>query len=209
MHRTVPFVLASLTSCGGDAGPAIEPSAGIVTTPVEFSVETWPGEGIPVIEARRGSQFLHVAPDPASPIIDTVVTNVGARVHFDSTRYQTIQSGSIAVLRATSVSGRDFGARNHLTYDEYYSADTENASVRVAPPLTIEFLQHRAEGTCFVRLNGRVINADPCPIFDSASVRVEREPVVRWWVRTPGQHGRYGWLQLSDTTVRSTGRQFE
>ena len=206
--RRIAYLFVPLAACSGDPGPEIETSTGTVATPIEFSVETWPGEGIPVIEARRATLFLHEAPDPASAILDTLTVAVGTRVHFDSTRYQTIVTGSIAVLRPTSVVGRDFGVRRHLTYEDYYSGDSENAALRVAPPLTIELLQHRAEGTCFVRMETRVINADPCPMFDSAAVKVEREPETRWWIRVRGQHGRNGWVVVSDGTAQVVRRQF-
>ena len=209
MRRTVLFLLAVLPACGGEPGPMVRTSAGTVAAPVEFSVETWPGEGIPVMEARRLYLLLHEAPDPASPIVDTLLADVGAQVHFASTRYQTVQPGSITVLRPTTVLGRDFGERSHLTYEEYYSGETGDVNIRVAPPSTIEFLQHRAEGTCFVRMDRRVINADPCPMFDSSTVRIEREPLTRWWIRTRGQFGRNGWIQVSDSTARAVRRSFE
>jgi hypothetical protein len=201
MQRTAPYLLLSLAACGVN-GPSAASS-----TPVDFSVETWPGEGIPVIEARAASLFLHEAPDPASAIVDTLFVDVGARIFFDSTRYETIEAGSIVVIGATSVPGRDFGDIVHLTREEYYRAGKDSVAIPVSPPTTIEFLQHRAEGTCFVRLNKRVINADPCPVFDSATVRVEREPVTRWWIRVRGQHITDGWLTLSDTTAQAVRRR--
>ena len=137
MRRTVLFLLAVLPACGGEPGPMVRTSAGTVAAPVEFSVETWPGEGIPVMEARRLYLLLHEAPDPASPIVDTLLADVGAQVHFDSTRYQTVQPGSITVLSPTTVLGRDFGERSHLTYEEYYSGETGDVNIRVAPPSTI------------------------------------------------------------------------
>jgi hypothetical protein len=203
MQRTAPYLLLSLAACGVN-GPSAASS-----TPVDFSVETWPGEGIPVIEARTASLFLHDAPDPASAIVDTLLVDVGARIFYDSTRYQTIEAGSIVMFGAMSVSGRDFGERAHITREEYYTAGLDSVAIPVSPPTTIEFLQHRAEGTCFVRLKKRVINADPCPVFDSATVRVEREPVTRWWIRVRGQHITDGWLTLSDTTAQAVRRQFD
>jgi hypothetical protein len=205
--RTALIVL--VLACDPGSNPAMNTSAGTIVTPVEFSVETWPGEGIPVVEARRVHLFLHEAPDPTAAIIDTIVSDIGSRVLFDSTRYQTIEAGSIAVLRATSVMGRDFGELGHLAHEDYYTGGKEIAAVPVSAPSTIEFLQHRAEGTCFVRMKKHVINADPCPIFDSATVRVEQEPVTRWWIRVRGRHGQSGWLVISDSTAQVVRREFE
>ena len=47
---------------------------------------------------------------------------------------------------------------------------------------SLEYLQYRAEGTCFVRLMGEVIDTDVCPAFDD-KFRVMAEPVTEWWVR--------------------------
>jgi hypothetical protein len=209
MRKSAALVIASVLGCDPGSNPALNTSAGTLGTPVEFSVETWPGEGIPVIESRRNYLFLHEAPDPAAAVIDTIVSDVGSRILFDSTRYQTIEAGSIAVLRATSVMGRDFGERGHLAYEEYYTGGKEVAAVPVSAPSKIEFLQHRAEGTCFVRMNKHVINADPCPIFDSSTVQVEREPATRWWIRVRGRHGTSGWLVVSDSTAQVMRREFE
>jgi hypothetical protein len=209
MRHVVRVCIVATLACEPGSNPALNTSAGTVVTPVEFSVETWPGEGIPVIEARRAFLYLHVVPDRESEIVDTLLTDAGVRVHFDSTRYQTIKPGSIAVLGTTSVIGRDLGKRSHLTFEEYYSGDDDSVAIKVTPSSTIELLQYRAEGTCFVRLDQRVINADPCPMFDSATVRVEREPVTRWWIRTRGQHGKSGWLELSDSTAQAVRRQFD
>ena len=207
MRRLAPSLAFVLLACGA-ASADTHTSTGTLVTPIDFSVETWPGEGIPVFEARRVYLFLHEAPDVAAAVVDTLITYLGARVHFDSTRYQTIHPGAITVQRPATVSGRDFGERGHLTYDEYYSGDHERTDIRVSPPETIAFLQHRAEGTCFVRLEKRVINADPCPVFDATTVHVEREPDVRWWIRTRGQHGLSGGVEVTDSTVRTTRREF-
>ncbi len=209
MRYAIPICIGVILGCDPGSNPALKTSAGTLVTPVDFSVETWPGEGIPVIEARRMYLYVHEVPDPAAAIVDTIIAGVGDRVLFDSTRYQTIAAGSIAVLRPMSVTGRNFGERGHLTHEEYYTGGEETAAIPVAAPSSIEFLQHRAEGTCFVRLKKHVINADPCPMFDSATVRVEREPVTRWWIRVRGRHGRNGWLVVSDSTAQAVRREFE
>lgn len=178
------------------------------TTTVTFAIDLWPGEGIPVIEMRRDELLLHADPDQASPVVDTLRGRIGQRVAFDSTRYQTIQSGTIAFLETGSVTGRDFGIVRHLPLESYYQADMAEVAIPVSAGDSVEFLQHRAEGTCFVKIGDRVIDAEPCPGFGRDSVLVVRQPETQWWIRVRGHGGAFGWLLVSDSTARSARREF-
>jgi hypothetical protein len=178
------------------------------TVAVEFAIDLWPGEGIPVIEAKRPVLPLRAAPDPDSPVIDSVIGRVGGRLAFDSTRYQTVQSGAIRLLRPTRVTGRDMGDVRHVPLDRYYHQNLPDVAIPLGAPATIDFLQYRAEGTCFVRIENRVIDAQPCPGFGRESVQVLREPVTRWWIRVRGKGGASGWILVSDSTAQSVRREF-
>jgi hypothetical protein len=178
------------------------------TTTVEFAVDTWPGEGIPVIEMRREVLVLRTDPELESPVVDTLRGRVGQRVAFDSTRYQTMQPGAISFPKAGTVTGRDFGSIRHLTRDRYYDGDVAEVTIPVPAGDSVEFLQHRAEGTCFVRIAERIIDAHPCPQFGRDSVRIVRQPVTQWWIRARGQGGAFGWLLVSDSTALSVRREF-
>jgi hypothetical protein len=57
-------------------------------------------------------------------------------------------------------------------------------------------------------MDQRVIDANPCPAFVTDSVRVERAPITRWWIRLSGQGGASGWLLVSDSTAQSIRREF-
>jgi hypothetical protein len=175
---------------------------------IEFAIDLWPGEGIPVIEARRGSLPLRGHPLLDAAIVDTLNSRVGQRVAFDSTRYQTIESGSIRVLTSLLVEGRDLGAIKHVSLDTYYEARRAEVSIPIAAPATIDLLQYRAEGTCFLQWERRVIDAQPCPGFGRDSVQVVREPVTRWWIGVRGRGGTFGWLLVSDSTAQSVRREF-
>ena len=196
-----------IAACGGQ-GEALLTSAAPSEDTVVFAVDLWPGEGIPVIEMQRASLPLRAAPDPASAVVDTLQGRVGQRVAFDSTRYQTIVAGAIEVLRPFQLTGRDLGDVSRLTLDAYYHSSIREVSIPFAAPSTIGFLQYRAEGTCFVRVEQRVIDAQPCPGFGRESVKVVREPVTRWWVLTRGSAGPPGWLLISDSTARAVRREF-
>ena len=199
------WVLLAACSSQADSLLTVRPGSG---APVEFATDLWPGEGIPVIETRRPQLPLRSEPDPGARVVDTLETRVGQRVAFDSTRYQTIEAGSISVLERSQVTGRDLGEISHVSLDEYYAPARTEISVPVDAPATIDLLQYRAEGTCFVRLGERVIDAQPCPGFGRESIKVVREPVTRWWIRVRGKGGAFGWLLVSDSTARSVRREF-
>lgn len=183
-------------------------TAAVAPDTVVFATDLWPGEGIPVIVMQRTSLTLRAQPDPGSDIIDTLRGRVGQRVAFDSTRYQTITAGTIEILQSSQVSGRDLGDVRRLTLEQYYHSNVPEVSIRLSAPATIDVLQYRAEGTCFVRVEHRVIDAQPCPGFGRDSVKVVREPVTRWWVLTRGSAGVPGWLLVSDSTARAVRREF-
>ena len=178
------------------------------TSAVQFAVDLWPGEGIPVIEARRAVLLLRAAPDSSAIVVDSLSGRVGQRIAFDSTRFQTLRSGELRVVTPLRVAGRDLGEITHLTRDRYYHAPAPDVALTVVPPGTIEFLQYRAEGTCFVRIEKRVIDAQPCPGFGKESVEVVRQPVTQWWILVQGQRRTSGWLLVSDSTAKAVGREF-
>lgn len=206
--RNVPLAFAvTIAACSGQSEPLL--TARPDTAPaVQFSIDLWPGEGIPVIEARRPVLLLRDAPDVDSPVVDSLTGRVGRRIPFDSTQFQTIRSGEIRVVTPLQVAGRDLGELTHLTRDRYYHAQAPEVSIPLTAPATIEFLQYRAEGTCFVRIERRVIDAQPCPGFGKDSVEVVRQPVTRWWILARGQGGAHGWLVVSDSTAQSVRREF-
>ena len=205
-RRTVSGYALWLAACGGQGEPLLTSAARPEDT-VVFAVDLWPGEGIPVIEMQRTLLPLREQPDPGATIVDTLRGGLGQRVAFDSTRYQTITAGAIDILRPFHLTGRELGAVRRLTLDQYYQT-TPEVSMPLASPATIEFLQYRAEGTCFVRVEQQVIDAQPCPGLGRETVKVAREPVTRWWVLTRGSAGVQGWLIVSDSTARAVRREF-
>lgn len=207
-RRTWLTTLAgAVVACAGQTEAALTIASQSVDG-VEFTVDLWPGEGIPVIEARRATLPLHAEPDPESPVVDTVRAPVGRRLVFDATRFQTIKPGTIRSLAPMQVTGRDMGSTRHVSHDQYYLPTTPDVSVPLAAAATIDYLQYRAEGTCFVRIEQRVIDAHPCPGFGAESVIVERQPLTRWWIRVQGESGAVGWILVSDSTAQSVRREF-
>lgn len=197
------------TACGGQPEPPGRTDQPGPDTTSAFTVELWPGEGIPVIEARRATLLLRASPDDGATIVDSLQGVRGRRLAWDSTQVQTVDPGIIRVLTSARVSGRDLGTEVRLTRERYYQpSGLPDVDTVLAAPAVLEYLQDRAEGTCFVRLDRRIVDANPCPAFVPDSARVERAPVTRWWIRARGVGGAFGWLLVSDSTARSVRREF-
>ncbi len=173
-----------------------------------FEVDLWPGEGRPVFEAVSRKIELRELPSASSKIIGTLLVSPGQRLPFDDTRYRTIQAGRIRVLASARVTGRMLGPVSQLSREAYYKGKFALASVDVEPRAEVEYLQYRAEGTCFVRIAGNVMDADPCPANEKSVFRVEAEPKTEGWIHLvmPGKSA--GWLLVADAIVKVVDREF-
>ena len=190
------------------AGPAAKSPTSADTSSPAFEVGIWPGEGIPVIHATSAQLQLHELPGARSPVRSVLQIKPGQRVSYDSTRYQTSEAGQVRVLAPARILGRDLGSIGYLSRQQYYRSTLGAAAVDVNPPAVFEYLQDRAEGTCFVRLNQRVIDANPCPTYDTTRFRVESPPKTLWWIHVRGPAQATGWLLLSDTSAKAVKRTY-
>jgi len=95
-----------------------------------------------------------------------------------------------------------------LARQRYYSDEFQRGGITLRPPATFEYLQDRAEGTCFVRVNGQVIDADVCPAHDDSVFRVTGTPQTQLWIRVAEPGRPAGWLRVDDGAVRLVGRTF-
>jgi hypothetical protein len=199
----------TMGACGRGEQPApgsVEQRADAQTAPV-FEVALWPGEGIPVIAAVRGEQPLLRAPSPESSSVGSLGAAAGARIDYDSTRLQTISPAKVTVTDSAVVRGRFLGALHLLSRDGYYSDAFRDTSIALAPSERFEYLQPRAEGSCFIGIDGSVIEANPCPTHEPASFAVSGEPVLRWWIFARSDSAD-GWLLVSDSTANVVRREF-
>jgi hypothetical protein len=195
-------------ACGGE-----QPAADSVGQHPEaqsapsFEVGLWPGEGIPVIAAARGALTLLQSPSPDAAVAGTLSVGTGSRITYDSTRLRTIVPAVVKATDGAMVRGRFLGALRSLSRDRYYSSAFPDTTISVGTRSRIEYLQRRAEGSCFVRIDGAVLEANPCPVLDSADFAVAGEPELRWWIFARGDSAA-GWLLLSDTTAKVVRREF-
>ena len=173
-----------------------------------FEVDLWPGEGRPVFEAAALQLVLHELPSESSRVVETVSVGHKQRLAFDDTRYRTMSPGRFLVLAPTAITGRRVGDVSQLSRSDYYADRFGPASVTVRPGESIEYLQYRAEGTCFVRLGDAVIDADPCPTQKEPAFRLEAKPTIEWWIHIIVNGKALGWLLVTDATAKVVDREF-
>ncbi len=192
----VPLLLAGLmVSC-------------VQSPAVVFESELWPGEGRPAFEAASDSLVLLEAPLPSAAVARTMPVDRGTQILFDSTRFQTVEPGQFRVLMDTVLVGRNLGPTRYLSRGDYYNGKFPREHRRITAGETIEYLQYRAEGTCFVRVDGAVFEAEPCPLVQQALFELVDEPTVDWWIRVIVEEEPRGWLRVEDSAVREVGRLF-
>lgn len=208
--RPIAILLAlTLAACSRGERSAPDSTARrseVRATPL-FEVELWPGEGIPIITAVRDTLPLLRSPSPGAANTGSLKVPRGSRITYDSTRVQTIAPAMVRATDSAVVRGRYLGAMRLLSRDRYYSDAIHDTTIALAPSERLEYLQPRAEGSCFVRIDGSVVEANPCPTFDSERFAVSGEPELRWWVFAAGD-STDGWLLVSDSTARVDGRDF-
>ena len=112
-------------------------------------------------------------------------------------------------MASTRITGRKLGEVSRLVRSDYYSGKFGPASVAVLAGESIEYLQYRAEGTCFVRIAGSVIDADPCPTQKEGEFRLEAQPSVEWWIHIIVDGKVRGWLLVTEAAAKVVDRKGE
>ena len=172
-----------------------------------FTVDLWPGEGRPIFEAVATQLRLHEQPSTSSRVVDIARVRPRQRLSFDETRYRTMKPGRFLVLTPTTITGRTLGDVGRVSRADYYSASFGPARVAMQAGDRIEYLQYRAEGTCFVRTGGSVIDAAPCPTEKPAEFRLEAKPVTEWWIHVVEDGRPRGWLLVTDASAKVVDRK--
>lgn len=169
-----------------------------------FQVGVWPGEGRPVFEAN-GPVQLRAEPAGSAEVTSVLNVPAGQPLTFDETVYRTMTPGLFLARRRSVVKGRDLGDLTTLSRMDYYTGRFEQVELPVSAGERIEYLQYRAEGTCFVRVRSRIIDAHMCPTESPDDFDMRSEPTVEWWIHLVD--GRAGWVAVSSDTVKVVGRQ--
>jgi len=172
-----------------------------------FETDMPPYEGTHEFEAATKELRLHELPSTTSRTINTVKVSLGQRLPYDDTVYRTIQSGRIRVLAPSHVEGRMIGPVRRLLSKAYYDYNAfRTVKIEVKPGMIIEYLQYRAEGTCFLRIGNNVVEAAQCPNEDNSIFKLETEPKTELWIHVSiGKSS--GWLLVTDATAKLVPQQ--
>jgi hypothetical protein len=173
-----------------------------------FEIDLWPGEGRPLFEAVSRQLQLHEFPSMSSKVVRTLTVAPRHQLVFDDTRYRTIKPGRFRVLVSGALGGRNLGSISKLSRSDYYSGRFPSASVPAKAGDTIEYLQYRAEGTCFIRIAFEIIDAALCPNQQPAQFRLDVEPITEWWIHITMEGTPAGWLLVSNATVKVVDRRW-
>lgn len=211
MTKNTPLSVATLllfAACSGAEGNNPESSAADFQPPAGavFELALWPGEGIPEFAATGAPLLLREQPRSDARVYDTLVVSEGQSIGFEATSYQTIAPALIEVLAADTILGRDFGTAGRVSREEYYDPTISEGHFAVDPSTRLELLQHRAEGSCLVRIEGRVVEATTCPSLDESKYRAGGEPVVSWWIYVVYGPSA-GWVEVREDQLRLSGRR--
>ena len=174
---------------------------------VSFETEISPGEGRLRLRAT-GPILVREQPDSKRPVAVTLRVPLDRDLAFDKTIYRTITPGEFRVRVVTTIAGRVLGRIDRLSREDYYRGNQPRASVEVAPPSSVEYLQYRAEGTCFVRFNADVIDADDCPTMHPGAFLLVNEPKTELWIRLTQDLKPVGWVLVDEKRIKVVGRSF-
>jgi hypothetical protein len=165
-----------------------------------FETDLWPGEGVPQFEALSKELRLHERPLSSSRITSTLMVSPGQSVDYDDTLYRTVESGRIEVLESSEIEARLIGKVNRLTKSDYYSNKFKTVKRELQLKMIIEYIQYRAEGACFLGIDGQVLNMF-CPGDHDPKFQILSEPKTEWWIHVVLGTSS-GWIQVSDSTVK-------
>lgn len=170
-----------------------------------FESGLWPGEGRPVFVAKMDLN-LHEKPSADSLIVKNITIPKGQKIDFIETRYRTTKSGLVKVESSFTGTARSYGSIDFLSKNDYYGKGTDT-SINLKSGDTIEFLQYRAEGHGFFKMNGEILECDLSGFNEK--VTVISEPVTEWWIRVVNEKKEsIGWVLINEKTVEFLDREF-
>lgn len=173
-----------------------------------FEIALSPGEGQPQFQAVATEIPLHQTPMTSAPITRRLSVASGQDIAFDDTRFRTLEPGRFDVHSRGTVTGRLIGTVTELSTEQYYNGEFPKRTLDFKDGDVIEYLQYRAEGTCFIRFGGQILDADPCPSEDPGIYTLALQPKTEWWIRVVADGAPAGWVMVDDKTVKEKERTF-
>lgn len=149
---------------------------------------------------------IRESPVATAPVARQLRWPRGQELTFDQSIFRTLKSGKFDAIAKTKVTGRILGNIKHMTAEEYYNGEYPTRTLDVEKGEAVEYLQYRAEGTCFVRVGGQLMDADPCPTEEDGTFKLALEPEAEWWIRVTQAGKPVGWLLLNEKQVKEGER---
>lgn len=163
------------------------------TTSAIFTADTEPPSGL--LELGDEHVELRDAPTPAAEVTTRITRDAADEIRLLRIRVVTREAGVLRSLAdGAAVRGADYGARAHVPVQPPGTV-VPAAEVTVEVGAAITYLQD-SPGGCYVSIDGRVVDAMPCPSIDPL-FQVERQPRVEWWGFLRLSDGRSGWVLVA------------
>jgi hypothetical protein len=158
-----------------------------------LSADVEPPPGL--LEVGDATVELRDAPTPAAAVTTTITRESADSIQLARVRVVTRVAGRVRAVSADArVTGSDFGTVTHVAVRRSL-ANEPAVDVPIPTGQLLTLLQDTERG-CFVRLDGRVIDAVPCPAGDPG-FEVESRPRVEWWGFLRLSDGRSGWTLIA------------
>lgn len=163
------------------------------SAPAIFTADTEPPQGL--LELGDEHVELRDAPTMAAEVTARLTREASDEFRLVRIRVVTREPGTLRSLAdGALVRGADYGVRTHVPIQPPGTTVTA-AEVSVDVGGEVTYLQD-SPGGCYVAIDGRVIDAMPCPSGD-AQFQVERQPRVEWWAFLRLSDGRSGWILMA------------
>ena len=170
----------------------------LVRPGLAFECSVFPGEGPHRIQASGDEMVLRKTPMVLSGIVDTIRLARGEVIKTIDVRFRTVTPGFFIAREDVSIHGRRYGRVFYLSRTDYYRGGGPHETFRFSKGDTIEYLQYRAEGSAFLRMDGVVMKAE-LGSPEAMSLREIRRPQLELWIKVEDSYGRsLGWTQLEN-----------
>jgi len=171
-----------------------------------FTYEGWPGEGRPrpVWIGAEADLTLWAEPRPGSAVTARIPLPKGTALRFDASRVVTRSAGRGRVRSAMEVRWRDLGVLDTLPAERYAAGTSLTLPLETGK--LFEILAYRAEGLCFLRLDG-IVYEGGCPQNARERFEVLSEPQTTWWLHAEMPEGK-GWFEAEQEGVEFQAREF-
>jgi len=170
-----------------------------------FRYEGWPGEGVPRLLWTGKREALVLLPEPRAAAGTPGVLRPGL-MELSGSEVVMLSPGRALFREDRAVlDWRWFGKTGRVTRTEY-DGPAERRSVELRRGEGIDILAYRAAGSCFLRVDEDVYEAE-CPQNDPGRFDLVEQPRAEWWVKTRGKTVE-GWFLAEQEGIDFLPRQF-